>query len=123
MENGARKGGKERERGKDYNHSTYNDLIITGLIGLRPRVDHILEVNPLLPDQRWSYFCLDNVRYKDHTISIFWDESGERYGYGAGLSVLVDGLKVGHSPSLGRITAKLPWQEFSIVMTTHESVI
>ena len=24
------------ERGKDYNHSTYCDLIITGLVGLRP---------------------------------------------------------------------------------------
>ncbi len=31
----ASKGGTER--GKDYNHSTYCDLIISGLIGLRPR--------------------------------------------------------------------------------------
>jgi len=31
------KGGKER--GKDYNHSSYCDLVITGLVGLRPRDD------------------------------------------------------------------------------------
>ena len=31
----AGKGGEER--GKDYNHSTYCDLVISGLIGLRPR--------------------------------------------------------------------------------------
>ena len=43
-----RKGG--HHRGKDYNHSTYNDLIITGLVGLRPRADDVVEVNPLLPD-------------------------------------------------------------------------
>ena len=30
---------KPEERGKDYNHSTYCDLIITGLVGLRPRPD------------------------------------------------------------------------------------
>jgi hypothetical protein len=39
-----------RERGKDYNHSTYCDLIITGLAGLRPRADEVIEVKPLVPD-------------------------------------------------------------------------
>jgi hypothetical protein len=38
------KGGEERE--KDYNHSTLCDLVISGLIGLRPRADNIIEVNP-----------------------------------------------------------------------------
>jgi hypothetical protein len=46
------------ERGKDYNHSTYCDLVISGLIGLRPRADAIVEVNPLVP-QGWASFCLD----------------------------------------------------------------
>ena len=36
-------------RGRFYNHSSYCDLIITGLVGLRPRADDIVEVNPLLP--------------------------------------------------------------------------
>ncbi len=34
----AGKGGEER--GKDYNHSTFCDLVITGLVGLRPRADY-----------------------------------------------------------------------------------
>ena len=29
------------ERGKDYNHSTFCDLIISGLIGIKPRVDDV----------------------------------------------------------------------------------
>ena len=52
-----------KERGKDYNHSSYCDLIITGLVGLRPRADDVVEVNPLVPDGKWDWFCLDNVPY------------------------------------------------------------
>jgi hypothetical protein len=37
-----------KTRGRDYNHSTYCDLVITGLVGLRPREDDILEVPPVL---------------------------------------------------------------------------
>ena len=100
-----KKGGKER--GKDYNHSSYNDLIITGLVGLRPRADNILVVNPLLPEGIWDYFCLDILRYKGRILTILWDRTGERYGLGAGLTVLADGEKVAHSERLGRITAEL----------------
>ncbi|MGB0766695.1 MAG: MGH1-like glycoside hydrolase domain-containing protein [Phycisphaeraceae bacterium] len=101
-----RKGGKER--GKDYNHSSYNDLIITGLVGLRPRPDDTVEVNPLLPDGTWDYFCLDNVRYRGHTLTILWDKTGERYGKGKGLTVLADGRRIAHADTLTRITGELP---------------
>ena len=36
-------------------------LIITGLVGLRPRDDDMIEVQPLAPDD-WDYFALDDVR-------------------------------------------------------------
>ena len=36
-------------RSHHYNHSGYADLIITGLVGLRPRADDELEVDPLVP--------------------------------------------------------------------------
>ena len=36
----------DQEKSRYYNHSTFNDLIITGLIGLRPREDNTIEVNP-----------------------------------------------------------------------------
>ena len=98
-----RKGGYER--GKDYNHSTYNDLIITGLVGLRPRADDVIEVNPLLPEDTWDWFCLDNVLYHGRILTITWDRTGEKYGKGKGLSVFADGKKIGESVDLSRILA------------------
>ena len=45
-------------RSHHYFHSGFNDLILTGLVGIRPRADDVLEVNPLLPAMRsassWS---------------------------------------------------------------------
>jgi hypothetical protein len=99
------KGGKER--GKDYNHSTYNDLIITGLAGLRPRDDNVVEVRPLLPEDTWPWFCLDNVLYRGHILTIVWDETGEKYGVGQGLSVFTDGSMVAGSSTLSRVTGPL----------------
>ena len=71
-----------KERGKDYNHSGYCDLIISGLVGLRPRADDIIEVNPLLPADTWDWFCLDKVPYHGRTITIIWDKTGQKYGKG-----------------------------------------
>lgn len=100
-------GSKGRERGKDYNHSSYNDLIITGLVGLRPRLDNIVEVNPLLPENTWDYFCLDKLRYHDRILTIIWDKTGEKYGKGKGLSVYANGLKIAEAPTLTKVTGTL----------------
>jgi hypothetical protein len=96
------------ERGKDYNHSSYCDLIITGLVGLRPRADNTVEVNPLLPDGEWDYFCLDGVPYHGHLLTILYDKTGKIYGRGAGLRLLCDGKEIGAMETLGRVTAPLP---------------
>ncbi len=79
-----------RERGIYYNHSTFNDIIITGLVGLRPASGDKIKVNPLIPDN-WDWFCLDKVPYKGHTLTILWDKSGKKYGRGKGLQIFVDG--------------------------------
>lgn len=97
----------DRERSRYYNHSTFNDLIITGLCGLRPQLNNELVVNPLLPAGQWDYFCLDNVLYHGHNITIVWDKDGSRYHIGKGLSLLVDGTKKAHRNDLGRITCTL----------------
>jgi hypothetical protein len=97
-----------RSRGRDYNHSTYCDLVITGLVGLRPRADDLVEVNPLVPDGGLEYFCLDNVRYHGRDLTIFWDKTGDRYGRGRGLRVLADGLEIASSERLARVTGKIP---------------
>ena len=97
----------DQERSKYYNHSTFCDLIITGLVGLRPRLDNVVEVNPLLPDGKWDWFCLDRVRYHGHDLTILWDKDGSRYHAGKGLQIYVDGKLKGQRNTLGRLTCAL----------------
>ncbi|MHC4483182.1 MAG: MGH1-like glycoside hydrolase domain-containing protein, partial [Planctomycetota bacterium] len=92
------------KRGKDYNHSSYCDLIISGLIGIRPRPDDIVEVNPLVPKDTLGWFCLDNVPYHGRIVTILWDKNGTRYGKGKGLRVYADGKQIAYSDALERIT-------------------
>jgi len=94
------------DHSEDYFHSQYVNLIITGLVGLRPRADDTLEVAPLAPE-RWPYFALNDVAYHGHTVSIIWDKDGSRYHRGAGLSIFVDGRRVAHTSHVSRLTAYL----------------
>jgi hypothetical protein len=89
-----------------YFHSSYNDLIITGLVGLRPREDRTVEVRPLAPES-WPYFALDDVMYKKHRLSMIWDKDGTRYRQGKGLSIFSDGVKIASSERLEPTFAKL----------------
>src|SRR5579862_1729797 len=98
------KGGRSRY----YNHSTFADLLITGLVGLVPRADNTVEVWPLLPDNTWDWFCLDGVEYHGHNLTIIWDKAGMRYHRGKGLIVLVDGRQIAHRDDLSKLTGKLP---------------
>lgn len=89
-----------------YDHSTCNDDIITGLIGLVPRSDNILQVSPIIP-QNWTYFALENVAYHGHLITILYDANGARYNVSAGLSIYVDGQQA-HSANLTSALISLP---------------
>ncbi|RPI25618.1 MAG: hypothetical protein EHM61_13910 [Acidobacteria bacterium] len=100
------KGGKDR--GRDYNHSTYNDLVITGFVGLRPRPDDLVEINPLVPEGEIEYFCLDRVRYHDRDLTILYDRTGKKYGRGSGLRVFADRAEIGQAPGLKRLVVPLP---------------
>ncbi|MDE5724929.1 MAG: exo-alpha-sialidase [Duncaniella sp.] len=96
----------DQERSRYYNHSTFNDLVITGLVGLRPRQDNTVEVNPLVPEGKWDWFCLDNVPYHGHSLTIVWDRDGSHYHQGNGLRVMVDGKVVGQRDNIGRLICK-----------------
>lgn len=89
------KGGQER--GKDYNHSTFCDQVISGIVGIKASSAHQIVINPLIPDGAWEYFCLDNVLYKGKVISVIYDKSGKKYGKGKGFRVYVDGNEVATS--------------------------
>lgn len=90
----------DRERSRYYNHSTFADLIITGLVGLRPQEDDKIIINPLLPEDKWDYFCLDAINYKGHVLTIIWDKDGQRYHQGKGLTLLIDGKHAATQPNL-----------------------
>lgn len=98
-------------RSHHYFHSGFIDLVMTGVVGLRPRADDVLEVNPLLPTEgpdavRW--FRAERIPYHGHDVGVRWDADGRRYGKGAGLRVTVDGREVAARAELGRITVPLP---------------
>lgn len=93
----------DRERSRYYNHSTFNDMVITGLVGLRPREDDKIEVNPLIPEEQWNWFCLDNVRYQGDIVTILWDKTGEKYKKGKGFRIYRDGKEVAASENLQKI--------------------
>lgn len=76
-----------------YDHSTNNDDVITGLIGLVPRADNVIEISPIIPAS-WNYFALENVAYHGHLLTILYDADGNRYHAGSGLSIFVDGVKI-----------------------------
>jgi len=104
------KGGKER--GKDYNHSTFCDLVINGLIGFRPGINDSFEICPIV-DPDIEYFCLDNVLYHGRIITIVYDKTGDRYKIGKGFKVIVDGKTVVERKNL-------PERVETVLMDHHE---
>ncbi len=90
-----------------YFHSSFVDLVITGLVGLTPLADDALEIAPLAPEE-WDFFALDGVRYHGHDVAVIWDRDGTRYGRGAGLSVWADGDVLGRNDALGTLHVTLP---------------
>jgi len=91
-------------RGIHYNHSTFCDLVITGLAGIRTRDDEKIDINPLFTENDLEYFCADGILYHNHYITVLWDKTGKRYNKGAGLRVYVDGELKSESTEIRRIT-------------------
>ena len=80
--------------GDHYFHSTFNDLVLAGLVGLRAHNDH-LEVHPLT---LVGHFCARRLRLRGVEVDVVWDGLGTRYPHGAGLHVWMDGRLVGSAP-------------------------
>jgi hypothetical protein len=128
--------GTTRNRGIWYNHSTFIDLIIAALVGLRTAATGAagaaaaaassgaaaaaaggtdtdsVTVFPLAAGM--DYFALDNLRVRGHALTIVWDKAGTRYpktsaGVGGvkGLSVWVDGKLAASAPALAKLDVKL----------------
>lgn len=87
------------ERGKDYNHSTFCDLIITGLVGIQPHADGSIVIQPLIPENEWEWFSLHNLRCAGRDVSVVYDRTGKHYGCRPGLNIYVNGKRVVHKDS------------------------
>ena len=97
-----------KNRGRYYNHSGFADLIITGLIGLRPTSGNEVVLHPLVPPDKWNYFALDSLPYHGHLLTILYDRDGTRYHRGAGLQILCDGHVIAHAAKLQDLRGALP---------------
>jgi len=97
----------DNPRSRFYNHSGFTDIVISDLVGLKPREDHVIEIYPLVPEGQWKWFCLDNVLYHGHYLTILWDQDGQKYRKGKGLRVYADGKEIGHAGILKHVKFKL----------------
>ena len=94
------------DHSEDYNHSTFVDNIIAGLLGLRPQSDDTLVVNPLVPSV-WDHFAIENAPYHGHDITVIWDGDGSYYGQGSGFQIYVDGNQVFSQSTVGKATVQV----------------
>ncbi|MFF1607705.1 discoidin domain-containing protein [Amycolatopsis sp. NPDC058278] len=78
---------------EDYNHSTFDDLVLSGLLGIRPQQGDHVRLAPLVPST-WDHFAVENVPYHGRNLTVAWDRDGHVYRQGAGLSVWLDGKLV-----------------------------
>ena len=90
-----------------YNHSSFIDLIIAALLGLRASTSNALFINPLAVDRK--YFALDNLRYRGRNLAIAFDRDGlgRYHGCPKGLCVYVGGKVVASRPDLGPLRVAL----------------
>jgi len=88
-----------------YNHSSFNDLVLTGLLGIKPQADDTLVLKPLIPDG-WDYFAVQDLPYHGHQLTIVWDRDGTHYRHGAGLQVFQDGKRIHQADAIG--AARIP---------------
>lgn len=94
------------ERGMAYNHSTFGDLILSGLLGISATEDGRLIFDPITPPE-WEYFAAEQVPLLGHTVDIYWDKYGSVYGHHKGLTVMADGNTAAHADELNKIEIQL----------------
>lgn len=97
----------DNPRSSFYNHSTFNDLVINDLIGIKPRADNVLEISPLIPKNQWDWFILENLSYHGKSITVLWDKTGKKYSKGKGFLVFADGKEIYKGKDLKAVKVKM----------------
>ena len=70
-----------KDRGRHYNHSTFIDLVMTGICGICPSEGNKLTIRPL--GTSLDFFEASDIPYHGHKLSVQWDKH-------TGLRVTVD---------------------------------
>ncbi len=73
-----RYGENHYERGRDYNHSTFCDLVLSALTGIDTS-KAVPSFHPLIPEG-WDYFKIENLSVRSNTYSLSYDKDGSHYG-------------------------------------------
>ena len=95
-----------RGHSEDYNHSTFTDNVLSGLLGIRPQAGDSVRIAPLAP-AGWDHFAVENLAYHGHNLTVAWDRDGTAYGQGKGFRVWVDGALRLRRASPGDVTLPL----------------
>ena len=90
-----------------YLHSGYADLVLSGLLGIRPTATGVLYINPLIPDD-WDWFAVEGLRIHGHDIDVLWDRDGSKYGRGEGLQIRMDNQRAAIRLDLGPLELQMP---------------
>ena len=95
--------------------AAWNDLLLTGVIGIVPRPDDIWEMRPQIPPLQnggWAYFCLENLMYRNRLVTIVWDDPAHPedafHDGDKGLTLYVNAKRVYHQNDLAPFTVDLP---------------
>ncbi len=96
---------------QDYFHSTFPDMLIEDLLGFTSSHQNDFTLEPLLPEDKWDYFYLGDLKYHDKDIDIIWkkDWDTKKAGNQSRLCVWVNGKLTAESESLNdKLTVVLP---------------
>ena len=96
---------------QDYFHSTFPDMLIEDMIGFQSSHEKQFTLQPLLPEDKWDYFYLGDLKYHGHEVDILWkkDWDAKTPGDQSKLYVWVDGKQVASADDLNSaLVVKLP---------------
>ena len=93
-----------------YSHSSYVDLVIADLIGIKAQANDSIIIKPLVPKD-WDYFILENVKYHGNDITVIWDKTGEKYNRGKGFQLISNGKTLVSLKSVDELKAYIPYKK------------
>lgn len=76
---------KVYNRGKDYNHSTFIDLVLRGLCGVVTESDNVTVVPRV--KGIWKWFKIENLSYRKQSYTVYYDEDGCIFNKGTGVII------------------------------------